>query len=141
VNTKLFQIHSTDGIRRLIIENTESSPQSSLQIAIKDNFEANTIILHGQNGTGTFSGAVTAFNFQLSSDIRYKNVLEDLGGDEIKYIKFNTDKDSKTRYGVSAQQVQKVEPDLVEEVDGKLTVKYIDLLIREVAKLTKRIGT
>ena len=67
-------------------------------------------------------------------------MLRNLGGDDVQYIAFNTDKDKRERFGVSAQQLQEVLPDLVEEGDdGKLKVKYIDLLVREVAKLHDRV--
>ena len=98
-------------------------------------------------GGGTFTAAIivqglcTATNFQLSSDIRDKNVLQYLGGKDIQYIKFNTEEDKRDRYGVSAQQLQSIEPDLVEEgQDGRLKVKYIDLLVREVSRLTSEVN-
>jgi len=100
------------------------------------------IFFRNQNGI-TFdgnNGIVTAANFQLGSDIRYKNVLQEYKGDDIDFIRFNTEDDKRNRYGVSAQALQEVEPDLVEKVDGKLTVKYIDLLVREVARLNARVA-
>jgi hypothetical protein len=96
------------------------------------------------NGTklGT-NGVVTAKNFQLSSDERFKNNIKD-----IKDIKVNAafksfemeSSPGEKRYGVVAQELEKTNPELIEtDYKGFKSVKYIDLLIAKIAELEARL--
>ena len=97
-------------------------------------------VIFNADGTLITTAVITAVNFQLASDARDKIILEELGGDKVKFIRFKTKEDERDRYGVSAQELQKTMPDLVEKGrGGKLVVKYIDLLISEVARLSNKL--
>ena len=78
---------------------------------------------HSQFGGGTTIGAQW-------SDIRLKENIEDTGEktkDGIRIVNFNyKGKDQRFR-GVIAQEVEKVRPELVKEINGYLTVNYGDL--------------
>ena len=89
------------------------------------------------NGTGT----VTSGNFILSSDRRLKEHIKRLSNllwvDSIQFNQFNfkSDEQKRLRYGVIAQEVEKVNPELVHtDNDGIKSVSYIDLLIAKVAR-------
>ena len=91
------------------------------------------------------SSGVTAPAFFETSDIRYKDVLEwnpeinVLGIDVIKFKR--TDIVTNTiNYGYSAQQVQQIIPDVVNEIDEKLSVNYIAVHTLKIAALEKRIA-
>jgi len=97
------------------------------------------------SGTTIVSSTVTASNFILGSDKRIKNVLEtaipDLEG--VKIIKFNYKDDltERDRYGVIAQDLQKVAPEMVyENAHETLSVGYIDFLIAKMAKKDEQIS-
>jgi len=92
------------------------------------------------SGDATFSNDVTAADFILSSDERKKDIHKIIGGEEIEYIEYNYKGSDKTRFGVSAQQVQKVIPEVVHtDAEGMLSVSYIDLLIKQIASLEARV--
>lgn len=94
------------------------------------------------NGTNvTSTGTFTGTNFILSSDKRLKeriNKMENLNwvdNIEFKNFEFKGDITDRTRYGVIAQEVQKVNPQLVfTDENGYKSVGYIDLLIAKVAR-------
>lgn len=90
------------------------------------------------------TGKLYAPDFALSSDVRQKKVIDKIGRSKsgIEFISFKAENDDfhALRYGVSAQQVAKIKPELVNEFDGQLTVNYIDLLIDEVARLNEKIA-
>ena len=99
-------------------------------------FDGLNLRVGSTNGTGNVSSG----NFTLSSDIRLKENIKRLENldwvDKINFYNFNYKKDlTKTkRFGVIAQEVEKVQPDLVKIQDGVKTVSYIDLLITKVAR-------
>ena len=95
----------------------------------------------GLNITGgiTSSAVVTGTNFQLSSDARGKTIDRVIGKSDIEFIEFHR-ADGIKRYGVSAQQVEKVAPELIGGTKDAKTVSYIDLLVREVARLNERLS-
>ena len=101
-----------------------------------------TIRLEGQvTGTSTF----TATNFILSSDRRLKDNIQSIKLQNISSVplmQFNLRKDScsTTRYGVIAQDLKEVAPEMVsEDEDGYLKVSYIDFLIARLAGLEAKI--
>ena len=94
-------------------------------------------------GAATYS--ITAANFILGSDRRYKRDIKAIdysGVDQIKFVQYSMKSDSTNhkRYGVIAQDVEKTNPELVytDEKGGK-SVAYIDLLIKKIAELEERI--
>ena len=94
-------------------------------------------------GAITSSSTFTATNFILSSDKRLKMNIKDISTNilPIKFRKYELkSKPGEIRYGVIAQELEKVAPELVaKDKDGMLSVKYIDLLILKIAELENRI--
>jgi hypothetical protein len=95
----------------------------------------------------TNSGTITAVNFQLGSDRRYKENIQSLSRTDlmrvglIEFKKFNFKKDQVQRYGVIAQEVELFMPELVStDPNGMKAVSYIDLLIAKIAQLEERIN-
>lgn len=102
-----------------------------------------TLMLNNQNNsTGTYT--ITSGNFILSSDSTLKrNIskltqLDYMKSRDIDFHKFivKADTTNQLRYGVIAQEVQKVMPSVVytNPETGKLAVAYIDMLIAIVAQ-------
>ena len=91
----------------------------------------------------TYTGDITAARFFESSDIRYKIVLETspvIAVDQINTIKYTRVGESQVRFGYSAQQVQSIVPECVEEINDKLVVNYSDVHTLKIAQLEKRIA-
>lgn len=87
-----------------------------------------------------------AHNFILSSDRRLKKNVYKLSNTEwtnkIKFhqFQFKDDPKEKIRYGVIAQEIEKIAPELVStDEQGNKAVAYIDLLIAKVAEMDKKI--
>ena len=98
----------------------------------------------GLNGTSaTFSSSVTASGFFQSSDIRLKNVVErNYQKDNITDIKAisyywkDSSRGTEIQLGYSAQDVQKIIPQAVnEDKNGELSVNYIQVLIAKIEAL------
>lgn len=94
-------------------------------------------------GAATFSSTVTATGFFNSSDNRLKEIVDyDYSVSDIKPISYlwKDLRDNKKHVGYSAQEVQKVMPDAVnEDADGMLSVNYIEVLVAKIAELENRI--
>lgn len=97
---------------------------------------ANTYI----TGALTVSSTVTATAFFESSDIRLKTVLETNPDKtvDIDVIKFERKDAAGVRYGYSAQDVQKIAPELVAGSDF-LSVNYLDLHTLKIAALEREL--
>lgn len=104
--------------------------------------------LSGASFTGAISSTstMTATDFILqSSDRRLKKNIRPIQADWVKDVKFvqfrlKSDLNKRTRYGVIAQDLEKIAPDLVvTNKDGYKSVAYTDLLIAKIAELEKRI--
>jgi len=100
----------------------------------------------GAAGTG-FGGNVTMPSFTISSDIRLKTDIEELGEtgtllDDTKVYEYT--KNGRRQYGVIAQEAQDVVPIMVHEGDdGMLGVEmmgYVPLLIAEIKALRARVA-
>lgn len=91
------------------------------------------------------TGIMYAPNFQTTSDVRLKTKIKPISLKQlpINYYSFYLKSDTTDlRYGVIAQEVQKVAPELVSKgKDGYLSVKYTDLLVKEIAALKEIIKT
>jgi hypothetical protein len=91
----------------------------------------------------TLTGTATASNFILSSDFRWKENIEPLNNlewaDKISFVSYNMKGDCTPRYGVIAQQLLTVQPDLVQEHNGYLTVNVLDMLTAKVARQDQKI--
>jgi len=88
-------------------------------------------------------GVVTAKNFQLSSDRRFKNNIKDIKDIRVEAAFKSFEMESspgEKRYGVVAQELEKTNPELVgTDHEGFKSVKYIDLLIAKIAELEARL--
>ena len=93
------------------------------------------------NGNLTVEGAVYATNFQFTSDITLKENVKPLDTSiDVDFIEFNFVDSNVQRYGVSAQAVQAVLPELVsEDNEGNLTVAMVDFLVLKVAELERKL--
>lgn len=84
-----------------------------------------------------------ANNFILTSDVRCKTNISPISITplNINYMQYELcDEPSRLRYGVIAQELEAISPELVRKnCDGYLSVAYIDLLIKEIAFLKQRI--
>jgi hypothetical protein len=94
-------------------------------------------------GSATFSGTVTASGGFFNSDIRLKDLTDyDYNVSDIKPITYlwKDGRDNKKHVGYSAQEVQKVMPDAVNEDEkGFLSVNYVEVLVAKIAELENRI--
>lgn len=103
-----------------------------------------TVGLSGNWNAGGSTYTITAANFILGSDRRFKTSIKPiiLKGIDIEYKQFELKSDpGQIRYGVIAQDLQKINPELVRtDKDGMLSVAYIDLLIKEVSYLKYKVA-
>jgi hypothetical protein len=90
------------------------------------------------------SNYMYAVNFILSSDASLKDKITPISTEPVnaEYKQFvMKNNPEQIRYGVIAQELQKVNPELViKGADGMLSVSYIDLLIKEIASLKARVN-
>ena len=88
-------------------------------------------------------GAITASGGFFNSDMRLKDLTDyDYNVSDIKPITYlwKDGRDDKKHVGYSAQEVQKVMPDAVNEgTDGMLSVNYVEVLVAKIAELENRI--
>ena len=122
----------------------QAGTQTNNQVAVwtNDSTIAGTDSLLFDGTNLTVAGTTTGTNFILSSDRRLKTEINLIGStawiDEIPFVSFYMKTDSsksKLRYGVIAQDVEKVNPYLInKDAQGMLSVSYIDLLIAKVAR-------
>ena len=103
-----------------------------------------TTKLYFNPSTGTFS----ATSFNSLSDENYKeNIATIIDGlnivDKINPVSFNWKDNNKKSYGVIAQEIEKIVPEIVDTTDGTIkTVSYdqiIPFLIQAVQQLKKEI--
>jgi hypothetical protein len=96
------------------------------------------------NGTTTFYGNVYAPGFFNSSDIRLKELTPyNYNVSDIKPITYlwKDGRDNKKHVGYSAQEVQKVMPDAVNEDEkGFLSVNYVEVLVAKISQMEKEIA-
>jgi len=88
------------------------------------------------------SGNMVANNFILWSDKRKKENIKPINtiNKQIEFVEYNMINNPEKRYGVIAQQVEEIAPELVRtNKDGIKSVAYIDLLILKIAELEERI--
>ena len=95
------------------------------------------------SGDGRFTSTVTATNFILSSDERFKENIEEACDNRInadwKTFELKSEKGQK-RYGVIAQELEETNPEFVRTDNrGFKSVAYIDLLIAKIAELEARL--
>jgi len=103
--------------------------------------------------TSTYTnGTITAESFNALSDLTYKTNIEGIDNPvntlyNIRGVSFNWKKDNSPSYGVIAQDVESVLPDLVSKNPDQKTVNYNGLLavvveaIKELSDKVKNIET
>ena len=100
--------------------------------------------------TATFTGEVNAQDFNTTSDISMKNSVATISNasqiiENLRGVSFKWNSTDKPAYGVVAQEVEKVLPDLVvDNEDGVKSVKYLGLigfLIESNKQLIQRMET
>jgi hypothetical protein len=91
----------------------------------------------------TLSGNLTCSEgYRGGSDIRLKenikNIKLDISKIKFKQFEFKSDSTNRTRYGVIAQDVEKIAPELVyTDENGIKSVAYIDLIIAKLNAIEK----
>lgn len=145
----------------IVLRNTKGTPLTITEV--DDNFSnlntakyessdaasANTVSkLVIRDASGNFSaGTITATNFDSTSDRNAKDNIAPITSaidtlNQIDGVSFTWKADGVQSYGVIAQELQKVLPELVSESDEGLAVKYTPLiafLIETVKSQEKRI--
>jgi hypothetical protein len=92
------------------------------------------------SGAVTAAGTMTASNFILSSDKRFKNNIKILNAKPIKANWASFEMKGETRFGVIAQELEEEHPEFVRtDEEGYKSVAYIDLLVAKNAELEARI--
>jgi hypothetical protein len=90
------------------------------------------------------SSTITASNFILSSDCRLKTCIEPISISPInvEYKQYELiSEPNQIRYGVIAQDLQKVNPELVRVgADGMLTIAQMDFVFKELAYLKNKVA-
>jgi hypothetical protein len=81
----------------------------------------------------TVSGDVTAIDFNSTSDKTLKINIEKLNNSieilkQINPVSFNWKENGEKSYGVIAQELEKILPELVKDNNGTKTVSYIPLI-------------
>jgi hypothetical protein len=88
------------------------------------------------NGTGRFTGNLTANSFITSSDKRKKDIISQDG--DLAIYKFKGD--SQIHYGYIAQDMEALYPNqVITDNDGMLSLNYIEILVKKVHDLEKEI--
>jgi len=91
------------------------------------------------------TGNITANNFVLSSSEKVKTNILEINNkekfDDIKFIQYSYIDDiaKRTRYGVIAEDVEKIASELVYKNGNDYTVAYIDLLVAKIARLEEKL--
>jgi len=150
-STKLFYRPSTGNLfstilssQNVITNNVVTGTVNASGTVTSSNVVTNNVV----TGTVTASGLIQAQDFNSTSDITLKenivqienplDILENLTG-----IKFNWKNTREVSYGLSAQEVEKVLPDIVKTREGGLKgVNYLNIiaiLIESVKELKKEI--
>lgn len=101
------------------------------------------------NGSKPFTGIVSAPSFNATSDVNKKEDIETISDATEKLTslrgvsyKLKEEEEKKTHYGVVAQELEKVFPDMVSGEEGNKSVAYMEIigvLIETVKDLKKRV--
>lgn len=128
----------------LYVDGAEVSLGSSTSIALKLQTNSSTRMTIASTGEATFTSTVTASAGFFNSDMRLKDLTDyDYNVSDIKPISYfwKDGRDNKKHVGYSAQEVQKVMPDAVNEgTDGMLSVNYVEVLVAKVELLNNRMA-
>lgn len=131
----------------LSISGSPITSSGTLAFTLTSGYEIpqSSVLMKNNQNNNCGSYTITAGNFIGSSDRRLKKDITALSNlewvDKIQLVSFRMKANdyNRLRYGVIAQDVNKVAPQLVYETKGELSVAYIDLLIAKIARLEERI--
>jgi hypothetical protein len=136
-----------------IIVSTASSVTSANYLPVQSDAVYTANLLKASLSGAAFTGAVTntstftATNFILSSDRRLKRNISPLRNTDwtkgIRFVSYvlKADSSKTTRYGVIAQDLEKIAPELVKtDKTGMKAVSYTDLIIAKIANMEQRIN-
>ena len=101
-----------------------------------------TKVIISTNGTIDATGSIYSSDKKLKKNIKSvsNKDIEAVSKIDLKSYKFINDESERERYGVIAQDLEKVGlNNLVVETDNKKGVDYISFLILKIAQLEKRI--
>lgn len=122
----------------LSINSTSPDTNYKLYVSGRGYFSSHVTV----GGVLSVTSTVTASDFILSSDRRLKENIQavNLYAHDINYYSFNYKNSDRLRFGVIAQELEKVYPNLVtEDEKGFKRVSYTDLHSIEIARLKDRI--
>jgi hypothetical protein len=122
------------------------SQANSATITATSSNTANQIVLRDANGDFT-AGVVNATDFNSTSDARLKENISGISGidllNSLNPVQFNWKDSGKKSYGLIAQEIENILPELVNErEDGMKGVSYIPIiamLVDAVKKLESRV--
>ena len=129
-----------------IATKTLTSTQSNEALTI-DPAGAGNLIISANNVSVSSAGLVTAVDFNSTSDERLKDNITPLlnAGDAVQQLQgvaFTWKESGEAAYGLIAQEVERVIPALVEEVDDVKRLKYLGLiafLLESIKELQDRV--
>lgn len=121
----------------------------TVNYTVTDTLSGNVYTGNTYSGTtGTFSGVVTALDFNSTSDITLKENLRPINNpldiiSKINGFEFTWKNSGETAYGFSAQEVEKIIPAVVKQRDdGNKGINYLNLiafLVEAVKDLKKEV--
>jgi hypothetical protein len=125
------------------VSTTENTQWDAAYTHSTDNTQAHSDYLLN-NANDVTTGNLTATNFILSSDRRLKeniSYIKNLHKFDVDFVQFNLKAEPNIlRFGVIAQDLEKVAPELVRtDSEGMKSVAYIDLLCVKIAQLEQRV--
>ena len=109
--------------------------------------ESNEGTINDFNSVNAKLKKLTATNFNISSDIKLKKDIKPINLSQfykLNPVEFTYKDTEKKSYGFIAQDVEKIYPELIEEVDGIKRVDYIafiGILCAKIQELEKKIQT
>ena len=129
-----------------IATKTLTSTQSNEALTI-DPAGAGNLIVSANNWSVSSAGLLTAVDFNSTSDVRLKENITPIlnASDAIRQLQgvaFTWKETGDASYGLIAQEVEKVIPALVDEVDDVKRLKYLGLiafLLESVKELQDRV--
>jgi hypothetical protein len=135
-NTSNFYVGSTASVDFILI----TADTERMRITSGGNVLINTTTDAGfrldVNGTGRFTGNLTANSFITSSDKRKKDIISQDG--DLAIYRFKGD--DQIHYGYIAQDMQALYPNqVITDNDGMLSLNYIEILVKKVHDLEKEI--
>jgi hypothetical protein len=136
-----FRLNGSNSNSKIEIYNNYSS--GAVGISMFNTTNISVIDFNANVGSGTFVGTVTAAAFIPVSDIRLKDLINfNYNVESIKPITYTwkNSEDKRKKIGYSAQEIQKVLPEVVNKDDkGMLSVDYNQIFVAKINMLENMI--